>query len=423
MQLAVRPYITSGVALVGASVIAVAPVAVAPPDVQLPEAAISTAAVNLTAAVDPISAYLTLVQNTLENLSTQASNFLANPAPILQQVLANQLANGTAAFGALSTFGTELVNNMATMWPDEFQQAVNNLFAGDIVGVGHNLVDAIVQPALIPALSLLPTLGAVIEAPFANMLAVSQQFVTIGALAGLGTLSPLASVINSNAQAIQNIVDAAGSADPIGVLSAFAAAPAIVIDGIVNGFSPDGGLINPGLSVLSALHNIITTIATAITPAAPVAAAAEPAAIASPTSKAAASVTMNVAAKNIAADHDSADIGATATKSAATAKSSTDTESPTTKASATKDTNGDASVDIDAAKSAEAAAGSSTAKGSDATTDTHAAKDTNDAGTNSASETTTETDDTTATAGAAEGGHAAKDTKDTKTDSKSGDSK
>ena len=36
MQLSLRPYVTAGVAIVGASVIAIAPIQPTPPDVQIP---------------------------------------------------------------------------------------------------------------------------------------------------------------------------------------------------------------------------------------------------------------------------------------------------------------------------------------------------------------------------------------------------
>src|SRR4051794_38707174 len=61
MQLALRPYATAGVALVGASVIAVSPVTVTPTAVQ----EVRDDAVYLAASVDPIAVFRELIQTTV----------------------------------------------------------------------------------------------------------------------------------------------------------------------------------------------------------------------------------------------------------------------------------------------------------------------------------------------------------------------
>ncbi len=377
MQVAVRPYLTSGVALVGASVIAVTPIAVTPPDVHLPEISVSSAAVKLTAAADPISAYMALIQSTVENVSALGGQFLANPAPILTQVIANQIANGGNVLAALTGFGNTYLQNVLTMVPAEFQSAIDNLAAGNVAAVGQNLVNVIVQPALFPALSLLPALQTALQQPLENLLAVTEQFVTIAALGGIGALSPLASAINAPAQAIQNVLDAAGAFDPVGVAGAIAAAPAVVLNGILNGFGADGGLISPGLGLINALRTIVETIATAITPAAAtVAAPQELAAVASATTAATATVTLDVAPPAGAQDSAAADTGTEAKTSAATKPSG---EAGDTDAKAISS---GANEEAEVAKGADAAAGTDTsavdgskdggATGTDATTGTEA---------------------------------------------------
>ena len=89
MQLALRPYATAGVALVGASVIAVSPVTVTPTAVQ----EVRDEAVHLSALVNPIDVFRPIIETALENAQTVGGQIADNPAPILMQVIANQLAS------------------------------------------------------------------------------------------------------------------------------------------------------------------------------------------------------------------------------------------------------------------------------------------------------------------------------------------
>ena len=89
MQPALRPYATAGVALVGASVIAVSPVTVTPTAVQ----EVRDKAVHLSALVNPIDVFRPIIETALENAQTVGGQIADNPAPILMQVIANQLAS------------------------------------------------------------------------------------------------------------------------------------------------------------------------------------------------------------------------------------------------------------------------------------------------------------------------------------------
>jgi hypothetical protein len=266
-----RPYLTAGVALVGASVIAVAPLAPAPPHISLPS--VRSAEVALAAAVNPLEAYLDLLNHTVGNLSSLGQTLLANPAPILQQILKNQFASATDLLAALQSSGSQLVNGIVTTVPQQVQEALANLAAGNIVGVGQNVVNIITQPVLLPFLTLLSGIQPLIEKPVANLLAVTQQFTTIVALSGIGVLEPIVSTINATAQAIQNVVDAGLSLNPVGLVSSIVAAPAVIADGLLNGFGFDGGVLTPGLGLVGALVAIRNTIAQALGAPPPVVAA------------------------------------------------------------------------------------------------------------------------------------------------------
>src|SRR5262245_51012478 len=72
MHATLRPYVTTGIALVAASVVAVTPIAATPPDVTIPNPA-----VQLTAS--PFDAYQALLTNSLDNVQGLIGLALAPP--------------------------------------------------------------------------------------------------------------------------------------------------------------------------------------------------------------------------------------------------------------------------------------------------------------------------------------------------------
>lgn len=120
MQLALRPYVTTGIALVGASVIAISPINPVTPDIHVPSISTSSMAVQLTGAVnpigDPISAWLNTAVNAVEGAVGIGGQVLGNGAPVLTQILANQR-------GYLNLIGTafkQAITNIST-WPGDTQ--------------------------------------------------------------------------------------------------------------------------------------------------------------------------------------------------------------------------------------------------------------------------------------------------------------
>jgi hypothetical protein len=88
MHTTVRPFATAGVALVGASAIAISPLVATP---SLPDITVANPAVHLSAAVDPITSWLNVLKTSEVNVEGLLSTWLDAPAPVLQQVIANQL--------------------------------------------------------------------------------------------------------------------------------------------------------------------------------------------------------------------------------------------------------------------------------------------------------------------------------------------
>jgi hypothetical protein len=243
MQVASRPRFTTGVALVGASLVVASTVAPVPdvhlPDIHLP--AIRTMDVDLAAAVNPLAIYSQVLHDALTNVSTLAEN--AKPGQVLQAILANQLNSAGALGAALGSTGGAVGGALAEL-PHTVQTAVGQLAAGNVAGAADTLLQIPLTLGL-PLQNLLPALATIITKPLENVVNVVKAFTddTLGTeLILAGFLGPLISTPAAAATAIQNVISAAGTGNPMAVVGALLGAPATVADGLLNGgFGPDLG--------------------------------------------------------------------------------------------------------------------------------------------------------------------------------------
>lgn len=270
MQVAARPYLAAGVALFGASAIAISPVAPPMPDIAVP--AVSSAAVNLSAATDPIQAYVQLFTNTFTNVSTLIGEELADPAPILRQVIANQISTATSLGTALQEAAMSLGNSLdpANPYsiPSLLQLAITELLSGDINGAVEYTWSAFLTPVVGAGLPLLEPITAAIRQPIQNLLnVVDTQLAVVMPL--LGTLNVVYRTFTVAGNVGQDIVDAATAGDPLGVVNAMLSGPATIGDAFLNGDALGGGVFGPSLGLLSTLRQAREMIAAAITPPAP----------------------------------------------------------------------------------------------------------------------------------------------------------
>lgn len=242
MLASIRPYATAGVALVGASVIAVAPV-VSPPvsDIKVP----ATVASPVELTVSPIEFYTGLFERTTDNASALIEKILEDPAPILSQIIANQVANVENIFEAVPTAFEEFVEALTTTGSEAVETAFGQLFEGDLYGAVQTL-----QNAVLPiALPLLGAIGPIIQ-PFMmaadNINRVIQDVVPLVLLAGpIAVLGPLNATMGAAAFVVQSVVDGVMAGDPMEVVNALINAPGVIADGILNGGY--GGLLNAGI--------------------------------------------------------------------------------------------------------------------------------------------------------------------------------
>jgi hypothetical protein len=424
MQVASRPRLNAGIALVGASVVAVCPLAPSMPDVHLPS--VHSAAVELAAlaspVVSPIDQWTQVIQAAVANLGGLGQQLAADPAPILKQILANQSANaailknaGAAAGVALTTAGQAL--------PAALQAAATSLAAGDVT----DAVAALTAPVL-------PLVLGLIDAGFtgadawqavvntvqnvANVAAVVPKLALSGLLA---VASPLISDINASAAIGQAIVDAAGAGDLNGVITALVNAPATLTGATLNGFgtlpglgTPVGGLISgpgiiPGLTdgTIAGLLSLRDTIEAALQPKVTTAAKTA-AAIPEVAAK---TVTLSTPAATKGAIPATTPSPANTTKTGAAQASTPASSSASASASSETDGTGATSATGTATDETQATDGASTAGATTTSTDT---KSGSDAAEGTASGATSKADDT-------KGSGASKNGSDTKSGNANGD--
>lgn len=252
MSLALRPYVTAGVALVGASVIAATPLAPPPVAIDSAVARVSTAAVDLTAAVDPIAAWSDLFTHTPESLLALGNLIAENPAPILGQIVTNWSGYGQTLGSALQTAGMGLSTYLTTTLPTALQTFSNQLVTGDMQGAADTFNSAFTSLATSAGFPMLNvfSIPAAITQNLANAVAsFGPSFVGVVAGVGLSVLFLVQAASVSVGDSAQPIVDAIKVGDPLGAFSALVAMPATVVDGVLNGHEHDGGLYSGLLTV------------------------------------------------------------------------------------------------------------------------------------------------------------------------------
>ncbi|CRZ18209.1 hypothetical protein [Mycolicibacterium neworleansense] len=270
MQVAARPYLTAGVAFLGAGAIAISPVAPPMPDITVP--AIASAHVELSAATSAFEAYVALITNTVTNLQTTIAAELDNPVPILRQVIANQISTATNLGEGLQGAAEGLANILDPAnpfgIPAQLQQALTDLLAGNITGAVNNAWGALLSPVLNAGLPLLEPITAAIRQPIQNLLNVVDTQLAV-VLPLLGALNVGYVTVTTAAQVGQDIVDSIRAGDPLGVANAMLGGPAVITDAFLNGGDLGGGVFGQSLGLLSTLRQAREMIAAAITPPAP----------------------------------------------------------------------------------------------------------------------------------------------------------
>lgn len=188
VQRSVRPWITAGVAILGASVIAVAPLEPVPHS----EMRIANAALELSAAPNPFQYYPQVVMRSFTNAGDRLSQYFSDPLPIAQAIIDNQ-------HDALA----DIVDAAARLDPVALVRAILRAFAQPVV----NLV---------------------------KVLGTGEPFETAASLLVRLAL-PIVGGAFAGGTAIGDAVKALLDLDVVGAINAALNIPARVVDGMLNG--------------------------------------------------------------------------------------------------------------------------------------------------------------------------------------------
>ncbi|MFV8048770.1 hypothetical protein [Mycobacterium sp. 48b] len=334
MEIAVRSYLTAGVALAGAGVIAVSPVMPTPTDIQLPAVHASSAAVALSALTNPVDAWAQTLSNASANLQSLGEQLLASDFPVLRTVISNQIGNATVVGNAFQAYADNLATTLQGL-PDALQTASDLISQGEITAAVDGLTVSLL-PAILGLLDITNNTWSAVSTTAQNFVNVIKQVPNVVTAVALPAAFPLLSVVNGLAATAEEVVKAANAGDTEGAVSALVNAPATLTDAFLNGkgtilgFIPVPGLLSPssplgalGSGPIASLLDIPKTIAGVLdpNPLAPVTSSAT----ATSAKLAARSVTLSVPA----AETDSAKTSDDAATESPSAATGSDADTPT----------------------------------------------------------------------------------------------
>lgn len=277
MELAVRSYLASGVAVAAIGVVAVSPVAPPMPDLKVP--AVHTSAVELSALVNPLEEFGAVFAQTLQDLTRIGGQVADDPAPILSQIVNNQLTSAAAVGNFLQVFGSGLSDGFAET-PAQLQEAFQQLAAGQITDGLTGVQNAILGPvvgAVVNILFLQPELWSnfqnALRQPIANALAVVDllSLNNMGNLLGplLAPIQVLGDVTTAVGGAGDNVVAGLKSGNAEQVANAVLSFGPNLTQAILNGnpVAPDyaAGLFGPQ-GIVAGLLSLRDLVAQTITP-------------------------------------------------------------------------------------------------------------------------------------------------------------
>ncbi|ABM16673.1 hypothetical protein Mvan_5909 [Mycolicibacterium vanbaalenii PYR-1] len=192
MFTAVRPCLSAGIALVGASVIAVTPIS-PPPTASV----VASPAVQLAAIPSPLQLYTQVLETTLANVDAQFEYYFSEPFPIIGATLEN--------------------------YAQAFEDAVTALQSGR----SDELFVSVTRIVLQPLRSIVLSTGGLLGAYYLPSQLLKNLF---GAAIG-----PLLNGIAGTGLAIADVFEAITTFDVIGLVNSVINIPARIIDGVLNG--------------------------------------------------------------------------------------------------------------------------------------------------------------------------------------------
>ncbi|MDY6996159.1 MAG: outer membrane porin GjpA [Actinomycetota bacterium] len=274
MQVSIRSYLTAGVAMVGAGAIALAPIQALPADVAIAADEASSRSVALSAGFDPITPWLEVWNTSEVNVADLVNLYLEAPAPVFQQVIANQLLylSELPDFGLIAD---QIVANLGAAIEAPFAEDLTTLdtlhtLLYNILKDGYSVGPIVIIPPVVPE-------------EFDPLLELTTTYLS-GAL--LGIVGPVLGPVIALASSIEGIVENLFSEQPdfVAALNDLVDIPANMVNAYLNGGPildltplvnlldiqlPDGidldsvglamgGLLSPGGSLFNSLDLVAT---------------------------------------------------------------------------------------------------------------------------------------------------------------------
>lgn len=226
MRIALRPYVTAGVALVGASVIAVTPVSAPPPEIR-------THAVHLSAtAIDnPIDVFSPVFDrvDTLVQQAIQAE--IDNPFPIVNGLIGKGLAD-SQHLGAIATVVGQQVVSVAANFPGAMGKAAQKAAAGDFTGAVGEFTPVFTGPVF-QLLAQWPAIPAYVRTQFEVAGRVVADVMGAAWSITMGQALRVFTVVNAVAAALDELADAIPAGDPGRAVNAVQHGVADVADAVL----------------------------------------------------------------------------------------------------------------------------------------------------------------------------------------------
>jgi hypothetical protein len=262
MQVATRPRLNAGIALVGATAVVASTVALRPPDVHLP-ALPTSVPVQLVALENPLAVFGEILQKGLTDTVSLGSTVLASPAPILSRIITNQLANATALAGISESFLSNVVTAVVQDVPQQTQMGIQQIANGEITNGLNSFVGALLLPLVGPGLGNLALINDVVpilKAPVQNVLNLLDVAPTVLLNVGIAPIQVLSNFTNALGNGIEGLRDAVLSGNPENVFNAVINAAA--------GFAAaaENSLLDPNSGVIGIMLNVRNIIANALAP-------------------------------------------------------------------------------------------------------------------------------------------------------------
>ncbi|MDF3337342.1 hypothetical protein P3H80_07920 [Mycolicibacterium septicum] len=235
MHLTLRPYVTTGISIVGAAAIAVSPINPATSDIHAPAMSTSSAAVELTGVTnpisDPITALIEVLTSTAQNVATLGGQVADNGAPALTQVVANLTGYAQAYGTAIQNTGIGLASwQTNNQWLLDY--AYEQFQAGQVGEAISYVVYALsgIATAMFPMLDTLKIPGAMAQ-NFADVVQAIPRAVTS---IGLSTIVTAQAPFHAFGRQVQGLVDAVNAGDPLAAANAVLNIPAAMTGALLD---------------------------------------------------------------------------------------------------------------------------------------------------------------------------------------------